>query len=257
MSQEYLVVANFKLNPQSRKEAKKLFAAYKKAFSRYAGITTVVCPPFVYLDVLARERLGKRLLLGAQDVFYEESGSFTGEVSAEQLAEVKVSHVVVGHSERRVMGETDEDVARKTQSVLRAGMTPIVCIGESSRDDSGAYLGFLTKQIREVLTYCNEKQASQIIFAYEPLWAIGSGSKRPARPREVFEIVVHVKKVFADYYKMDSAPNIRVLYGGSVSSENVEDFLKGSPVDGFLVGRASLEAKHFITIVDKIHSFHG
>jgi triosephosphate isomerase len=257
MSQEYLVVANFKLNPQSRKEAKKLFAAYKKAFSRYAGITTVVCPPFVYLDVLARERLGKRLLLGAQDVFYEESGSFTGEVSAEQLAEVKVSHVIVGHSERRAMGETDEDVARKTRSVLRAGMTPIVCIGESERDDSGAYLGFLTKQIREVLTYCNEKQASQIIFAYEPLWAIGSGSKRPARPREVFEIVVHIKKVFADYYKMDSAPNIRVLYGGSVSSENVEEFLKGSPVDGFLVGRASLDAKHFITIVDTIHSFHG
>lgn len=248
--QKWLVVANWKMNPTTLKVAKQNFISIKKTANKLRKVDTVVCPPFLYIESLRSP--GNRCVLGAQDLFYEAEGSFTGQVSYLSLRNSGVKYCIIGHSEKRSMGETEEGINKKIKSSLRGMITPILCVGESVRDSSGEYLILLKKQIEEALLGLPKNSIKDIIIAYEPLWAIGKDAQKPATKEEVFEVVIFIKKIVSDIYNTKSVPPTKILYGGSVNEKNIAYFAEGTEVDGFLVGRASLNPKVFNDILKKL-----
>lgn len=214
------------MNPASLKEAQELFDAIKDGI-KGAKAEVVICPPFIYLSQL------KGLPLGAQDVFYEERGTFTGEISPTQLKDLGVEYVLVGHSERRKLGETSELVAKKMQAALTAGLKVILCVGENEGENKEEVL---RQQLAGV---------SGVIVAYEPVWAISTGdpykTKALPTPQIVKESADLIKKILGD-------ENVRVIYGGSTNAANAKEYLE--VVDGLLPGGASLKADEFVKIVE-------
>ena len=195
--------------------------------------------------------------IGAQNVFFEEQGAFTGEVGPAMFKDLGVTHIIVGHSERRAgIGgdmETDAIVARKAQAVLESGMHPIICIGEKDRDANGLYLDILKNQIKNSLSGINKKFANQIIIAYEPLWAVGA--KEAMDTSTINEMAIFIKKVISDIYGHEIAISMKVLYGGAVNFRNAGDIILKGGVDGLLVGRESANAPGFtelLKVVDPI-----
>ncbi len=183
--------------------------------------------------------------LGAQDVFWQNSARATGEVSPEQLADLGASHVIVGHSERRALGENDEIVAKKAVAVLKEGMHPILCIGEKERDADGRYFETLKSQLKNSLAGVRRPDFRYLAIAYEPLWAIGKSARAAAEPRVVRETAIFMRKVLTDSFGAESAQEPRILYGGSAEPENTRAILSEGGVDGLLVGHASLDAEEF------------
>lgn len=240
----FLIVANWKMNPPSVAEARVLFARTKKGGSRLEKVETVICPPFPYLGIFAHAG-ASRVSLGAQDVFWTNSARATGEVSPEQLLDLGVSYVIVGHSERRALGETDEVVAKKVKAVLAERLIPIVCVGEKERDEEGSYFTALKNQIRASLSGIRRVLLRELVIAYEPLWAIGKSARDAMQPRTVRETEIFIRKVLTDLFGAGEAQEPRILYGGSVEEENTAAILAESGVDGLLVGHASLEAEGF------------
>lgn len=236
----YLIVTNLKMNPETEEKvlhtAKILYGTMKQIKKS----ELVIAPPLVFLSSL--RKLNKNKPLAAQNVFFEKNGSYTGEISAHMLADIGVTHVIIGHSERRKMGETNGDVQKKILAALGQKLVPIVCIGEEYRDDKGEYLSFLKKQIEECFAGIPKAALSRIVIAYEPLWAIGKDAIREATPEECFETVVYIKKILADLYN-HTQPKSRFLYGGSVNEKNAFPFIATGGVDGLLIGRVSLEPK--------------
>lgn len=251
--QKWLVVANWKMNPVSSKLAKQIFSSVKKHANKMRNTDTVVCPPFVYIENL--KSTGHRCTVGAQDLYWETEGSFTGSVSFLQLKNLGVKYCLIGHSERRSAGETNEDVNLKIKASLKGLITPIICVGEKERDGEGKYLLEIKEQIVSGLKGLPKASIKDIIIAYEAVWAIGKDSKREPTSKEIFEISIFIKKVLSDIYDTKSVPPTKILYGGSVSEKNAAEILKEGGVDGILVGRASLDPKKFnqiLTIVDQI-----
>lgn len=249
---KWLVVGNWKMNPTSVKEAKRLFASVKKSASKKRNVETVACPPFVYLSLFKSS--GHRFVLGSQDLFFEPEGAHTGEISYLQLKNLGIKYSIVGHSEKRAKGETDKDVNLKVKSALRGMITPIVCIGENFRDDGGEYLQTLKEQIEVAFVGLPKTAMKDVVIAYEPVWAIGKDAKAPATPREVFETTIFIKRVLSDLYNTKSVPPTKILYGGSVDEHNLESFAKSGGVDGFLVGRASLNSETFNSLLNNLDS---
>lgn len=247
---KWLVVANWKMNPTSLKLAKQNFISIKKTTSKIKNIETAICPPFIYLSSLKTS--GHKCVLGSQDLFYEQDGAHTGEISYLSLKNLGLKYSIIGHSERRAMGETSKIINKKIKASLRGMMTPIICIGEDKRDSSGEYLSILKNQIEESLLGLPKSSVKDIVIAYEPLWAIGKDAQKPATREEVFEVVIFIKKVLSDIYNTKSVPPTKILYGGSVDEKNIGYFVEGSGVDGFLVGRASLNPKIFGEILKRI-----
>ena len=245
----HYIIGNWKMNPDNRKEAKKLFAGVRKASQRRKA-TVVVCPPFLYLSDMSSESFPKSLKLGAQDCFWKERGSQTGEISPVQLAELKVSYVIIGHSERRLLGESDEMVSDKVRAVLDAGMRPVVCIGESNRDGQGNYLQFLETQLDSAFSKVTPAEVDTVIVAYEPIWAIGQSDEDAITGHLLHEVVVFVRRFLARKYGKDIGFPVSVIYGGSVSPRNAEEILKDGNVDGLLIGRQSLASESFSEIID-------
>lgn len=238
MNKKPLIIANWKMNPQTTKEAIKNFQEITKIANSNKKVETVICLPSIYLSLFKNESL-----LGAQDMFYEEGGAFTGEISPLMLRDLGVNYVIIGHSERRALGETDQDVAKKVVVAIKNGLIPIVCVGESSRD-SDDYSNFVASQVKKAISLIPVEAVPQIIFAYEPIWAIGSGAKRPATPDEAKEMKLFIRKTIIDIAG-DYAHKVRVLYGGSTNPENTESFLVQGEADGLLVGGASLDPVKF------------
>ncbi len=238
-----LIVANWKLNPATQKEAEELCESIKKA-AKDAG--AVICPPFVYLPLL------KGVTLGAQDVFFEGKGAFTGEISPAQLKDLNVEYVVVGHSERRkYFNETDQVVNKKLKAVLEAGLKPIFCIGETKEEmDGGKKAEVLTRQITEGLKDVTRDQLKNVVIAYEPVWAIGTGEN--CSVDETMQSAMLIRKILADLYSRESADDAIILYGGSVNSKNSQLYLKEAGVQGLLVGGASLKPEEFNAICQTI-----
>ena len=232
-----LIVGNWKCNPTTLKEAKKLFDAVKKFHPKNAEV--VICPPFVYLSQL------KGLTLGAQNVFYQEKGAFTGEVSPAMLKDFKIPYVIIGHSERRKhFGETDELISKKIKAAVQAGLKVIFCIGENEGDEKQTVI---EKQITEGLKNISSKELKQITIAYEPVWAIGTGKN--CSVDETLKSVLLIKKNILNLYTRQLSDTIKVLYGGSVTEQNAGSYIKEAGVHGLLVGGASLRAEEFIKIV--------
>ena len=242
------IVANWKMNPGTLAEARVLFAKTKRAASRLESVLTVICPPFPYLGAFAGGAT-TRVALGAQDAFYANGGRATGEVSPEMLRDLGVSFVILGHSERRAQGESDEVVAKKLRAALAEGITPIVCIGERERDPEARYFDLLKRQIGGSLAPLRKPDFRNIMIAYEPLWAIGKSAQDAMTPRDIRETAIFVRKALADLFGQETAAVPQILYGGSVEEANTAEILREGGVDGLLVGHASLESDAFTTML--------
>jgi len=253
MKSKKLIIGNWKMYPTSLKDAKSAFGGIKKTASTLRNVQTVICPPFIYISELKKLVTGHRCVVGAQNTWTENEGAHTGEVSPSMLASFGLSYVIVGHSERRAMGETDELINQKVLASIKAGLTPVLCVGEHDRDPDGAYMKFIASQIKVALHGVQKKDLPCIVIAYEPIWAIGKHATRAALPEDVLEISILIKKTLADLYGMPTRSAqagkdgsiVPILYGGSVDAKNAWEFLLKSQVDGLLVGRASLDPKVF------------
>ena len=244
-----IIIANWKMNPQKKLEAESVFKNVASLVKNVKHSEIVICPPYTYLNI--KEKLkNKSIKLGSQDIFFEKEGSFTGEISGGMLKDQGVEYVIIGHSERRMMGDTNETVNKKMLAALKSNINPIFCIGENDRDSNGFYLSFIKEQIVEGLKQVSKLQVKKIVFAYEPIWAIGSSATRTATPVEFTEIRIYIKKIISDLYDIKTANEIRVTYGGSVNPLNAESFIKEGGADGLLVGRDSLNPKKFSSIIN-------
>lgn len=247
-----LIVGNWKMNPGTLGEAKIIARKVRRIADGLSSVETVICPPYVFVCGCSG-RSQSRLRLGAQDVSQEYGGAHTGEVGANMLRDIGVKYVLVGHSERRKIGDTDEIVSKKLVLSINAGLIPILCVGEEIRDEGGAYLETLKKQIKESLFGIAKKYAGTIIMAYEPVWAIGA--KQAMISSQICEMAIFVKKVFADVFGAEAGMKVKVLYGGSVNKNNADDIIRAGKVDGLLVGRDSIDVSSFselLKIVDRI-----
>ncbi len=243
-----IIIGNWKMNPITKKEAEKLFSDVAKNVSNIKRTEIVIAPPFVYLEKL--KKISKKIILGAQNAGSEEMGAFTGEVSPTMLESLGVKYVILGHSERREMGETNGSINRKIKVALSANLSPVLCVGEKKRDENHEYFNLVKTQITECLAGVSKNLFSKIIIAYEPVWALSSTlNRRDATAHDSYEMTVFIRKVLSDISSPEIAGSVRVLYGGSVNERDAGDFLTNGGVDGLLVGRASLIAKKFIEII--------
>ena len=247
-----IVVANWKMNPENEEAAKRIFLYTKKISKKIRKTDIIVCPPFVYLPLLSS--FARKVSLGAQDVFWEENGSYTGEVSARMIKGVGAKYVIIGHSERRALGDSDEIINKKIKAALNTGLSVILCVGEKERDPHGAYLEFLSNQIHLSLGKVSKKEFSSIMVAYEPIWAIGAKSYKAIDGQELHETALFIRKTLSDMYGYTEAMDTPILYGGSVNAKNANEILTEGGVQGFLVGRQSLE-KELKDIIDIAESF--
>lgn len=238
------------MNPTTLGEARRIYKSVKSASGKLSSTDVVLCPPFVYLQALLNTRTDSGISIGAQDVYFEQQGAFTGKVSPSMLKDLGVKYVIVGHSERRAEGETDEEISKKIQSVLEAGMHPVLCVGEKERNDQGDHLDFLKIQIKNSLNKVQKKLIDKLIIAYEPIWAIGA--KEAMKPEDVYEMSLFIKKVLADLYGHEEAVSTKVLYGGSVNFRNAPDIIVRGQVDGLLVGRESVNSAGFTELLRAI-----
>ena len=240
-----LVVGNWKMYPERLDEAKKIVTDVKKVAKKVKRTNIIICPPFVYLSIFSG--IGKGALrLGAQNTNSESHGSLTGEVSVSQIEQFKVDYVIVGHSERRKMGESDDEVNKKVKAVLDYGMKPIVCVGESVRDHNGDYLNFIKNQICYAFRDVQKKFLSDVVIAYEPIWAVGANAAMS--PRDLHEVSIYIRKILKDILG-DFSMGIQILYGGAVDYLNASELIKEGNVSGFLIGRQSLVARDFVEII--------
>ncbi|MEX2028994.1 MAG: triose-phosphate isomerase [Candidatus Paceibacterota bacterium] len=243
-----IIIGNWKMNPPSGKEAEKLFGSIAKSVSRIKKTEVVICPPYIYLDRLAKIRTSK-IKLGAQDAFWGEVGAFTGEVSGEMLYGLGVRYVILGHSERRALGETNQLINKKIKAALNAGLRPVLCVGESERDQSHSYFDLVQTQLKECLDGVKKNFIAKVIIAYEPIWAISTtANRRDATPADSEEMTIFIRRILADKFGSE-ASRVKIIYGGSVNEKDALDFLQNGGVDGLLSGRASLDAKKFVEIV--------
>lgn len=241
-----LVAGNWKMHGRSSSAA-RLAAGVRDGLPPECGAEVVLCPPFPHLPVAADRLEGARVRLGAQDVCEREDGAHTGEVSAEMLVDAGCAFVIVGHSERRSLyGETDDVVARKYLRAHQAGLTPILCLGESLEErEAGSTRRVVERQLTAVAEHCGEEAFRNGVVAYEPVWAIGTG--RTATPEQAQDVHAFIRSLLGARWG-ELASGVRILYGGSVKAGNAERLFSMPDVDGGLIGGASLDADEFIRI---------
>ena len=241
------IAGNWKMN-LNREQAVELAKAVVAKSADYGAVDLAVCPPSLYIDAVGQALAGSSVGLGAQNMYHEASGAFTGEISAAMLVDLKCRYVILGHSERRhILGETDEQINRKVMAALNAGLTPIVCVGELlSEREAGQTAEIIRRQFDGSLAGLREEQMKRVVIAYEPVWAIGTG--KVATPEQAQEVHLDLRKLIASRYNSGTAEAVRIQYGGSVKPSNAADLLSQPDIDGALVGGASLKAEDFLGI---------
>lgn len=249
MKKKKIIVGNWKMAPLTIEEAKKTFAGIKRTGNTLRNVDTIVCPPFVFMQELGSKVSRKRCSIGGQNAFWKDEGAYTGEISPSMLRSLGAQYLILGHSERRAMGETSALVAQKADAAIRAGLTAIICVGESERDEHGEYTKHIEEQLKVSLQGVQKKTLSHVIIAYEPVWAIGAKAIRAAYPADVLEISILIRKVLTGIFGNEESKTVPILYGGSVDAKNCESFMTEGGADGLLVGRASLDAKQFSEIL--------
>ncbi len=244
-----LIVANWKMNPKSQKEAEILFKNIAKGVKNIKNTEIVVCLPFLFLFGIKKLK-NKKIILGAQNVASEQSGAYTGEISSEMLYDAGVKYVIVGHSERRALGETNEIINKKLIQNLKSKLIPILCVGESVRSHDGFYLATVKEQLASCLVGIPKTQIKNIVIAYEPVWALSSTiDRQDATPHDFEEMKIYIRKILTDIFGSVAISSIRILYGGSANKDNTLSFLRIG-ADGLLLGKASLDSKNFAKIVE-------
>ena len=240
-----LIAGNWKMNT-TVSEAVALVKEMRQGLDEIKDVEKVLCPPFISLSAIKDLIKGTSIKLGAQNIYFEEKGAFTGEVSPLMLAEL-CEFVIIGHSERRQQfGETNKIVNKKIKSALKAGLKPILCVGEKLEEtNAGRTVELVTQQLR--LSLAGVDYPRGFIIAYEPVWAIGTG--RTATGKQSNEVIGLIRSRIAELYGEIAAQDVRILYGGSVTSDNIAEFGQQPEIDGALVGGASLKADEFLSIV--------
>ena len=241
-------MGNWKAYIERKEDAKKLFALSKRLVGSARRVRVVLAPPSPFLGLLATGNRS-RVAFAGQDVSLASVGAATGEVTAGALYDAGARYAIVGHSERRAMGETDANVAEKVKHALRAGLTPILCVGEKERDEDALYLSYIRRQIDSVYSALTPRERIAVIVAYEPVWAIGKRADDAMDPADLQEMVLYIRKVLGDYLPSKTAQKTIILYGGSAEPANVRELAEGSKVDGFLVGHASADPTMFGALV--------
>lgn len=245
-----IVAANWKMYKTST-EAVDLVQGLTELVAGVRNVEIVVCPPFTSLGSVSAflKSQESTIGLGAQNMYWEDEGAYTGEISPPMLKELGVQYVIIGHSERRgYFGEGDEMVNKKVAAAIAHGLNPIVCVGESLQErESGKTQEVIRRQIFEGLKGLSEHDAERLIIAYEPIWAIGTG--RSASAQDANDVTRHIRALIGTQFGPAVAKNIRIQYGGSVKAENINEFMVEPDIDGALVGGASLDAQSFAQIV--------
>jgi len=249
-----IFIANWKMNPVTLQEAKQLFNLMEKKI-KSKNTEIIICPPFIYLEPLSKllqvTSYKPQAKLGAQDVFWEEKGAFTGEISVTMLKEIGCQYVIIGHSERRqYLKETDEMVNKKVKATLKKNLIPIICIGESLKQKQNNKRDFIIfNQINKALEGVSVKKNQKIIIAYEPIWAIGTGHS--INSQEAEDSIKKIKYAIINLYSLNLVQNnFQIIYGGSVDSTNIKSFIDQSTIDGVLVGGASLKIDEVVKMIE-------
>ena len=242
-----VIAGNWKMN--MTRKATSEFIAELRPLALRAACGVALCVPFTDLDAAVEAAEGSNIIIGAQNCHWAASGAFTGEVSAEMLTEIGTSLCIIGHSERRqYFGETDETVNARLKAVLAAGMMAIVCVGETLAErESGKTFDVIARQVRGALSGVTETEMRRVIFAYEPVWAIGTG--RTATAEQANEVCAFIRSTVEGLYTPDAALALRIQYGGSMNAKNASELLAQSDIDGGLIGGASLKIPDFTAIL--------
>lgn len=242
------IAGNWKMN-KDLAGAKELVAAIKARTAKNNDVEIGVFPPFVYVPAVVEAAKGSPIVVGAQDMYWEASGAFTGQVAGPMIKNVGATHVIIGHSERRqFFGETDETVNKKLLAALKIGLKPIVCIGETlSERELNATEKVLETQVYGGLKGLTPEQAAGLVLAYEPVWAIGTG--KTATPQQAQDAHAFIRSILAQMFGAATAEAVRIQYGGSVKPSNAKELMGQKDIDGALVGGASLDAESFIGII--------
>jgi triosephosphate isomerase len=246
-----IVAGNWKMN-MSLTEGMELFSEIKKLIREEvkANQGVIVCPPFIHISNLTQSITNDdKIALGAQNCHQSDSGAFTGEVSASMLASAGASYVIIGHSERRLyFAESNVQLAQKLDVVLKNGILPIFCIGETlEQRNDGSYFDVIKQQLAEAAFHLPEAEFAKLVIAYEPVWAIGTGLT--ASPEQAQEIHSYIRNLIAEKYNQSLAGDLTILYGGSCNSKNASELFAQPDIDGGLIGGASLKARDFTDIV--------
>ena len=242
-----IIVGNWKLYIRTLEEGKKLLKDIDKKFPRGVKAEVVVCPPLFLASALKSAYKGKRIRFGAQDMSFEGEGAHTGSVSPAHIASAGFEYVILGHSERRAAGETDESVSKKAVAALNARLHPVICVGELARDPDGKFFSAIEKSVKGSLARLEPSDAAKITVAYEPVWAIGTDEA--ASPRMATEAILYIRKTIAHMWGREKALKVRIIYGAAVDPENAKLFAEEKNIQGLLPGRASTDADQFTKIV--------
>ena len=245
-----LLALNWKMNPETLAQALSLLEETKKLMAKASG-KAIVAAPAIYLRPLIERYKGKALCFATQNIHTEKSGAFTGEISAFQAKDLGCTYTLAGHAERRMVGETDEDVRKKVGAALAADLSPVICIGEKLRDaHSGEHLEAIRSQLTSALAEVGPPSAKKIIVAYEPVWAIGA--KEPMKASEMHETTIFIRKILWEKYDK-AALKVPILYGGAILDEtHATLMMKESEVNGFLLGRASVDIERLRTLINAL-----
>ena len=249
MSRKYLIAGNWKMN-LTPDDSAALVEEINAVVGTQTSVQVCVCPPFTSLPVVSEKVEQTEVHLGAQNMHAEPSGAYTGEISAEMLRSLYVSHVILGHSERRqYCGETNSSINKKILAAIQANLKPIYCVGETLEErEAGKTMEVVSAQVREGLEGYPSSALDLLVIAYEPVWAIGTG--KTATDEMAQEVHASIRQVLAEMFGESAASSIRILYGGSMKPENAAGLLAQPDVDGGLIGGASLSAKPFCDIVE-------
>ncbi len=250
-----LLIANWKMNPRTLREARELAVRVSAGVRGVKGIEVVLCPSFVHMPIVAEAMgAGNGITLGAQDISGEsgKSGALTGEISANQLRSLGVRFVLIGHSERRALGETNEVVHRKLKIALENGLRCVLCVGEREREKEVAFPPLVREELHTALSKIKRSFLGKVVVAYEPVWAISSRHRGADTPGNVCEMSILIRRELCRIVGKKTAFRIPIIYGGSVDAGNAASFAQEGNIDGLLVGCASLDAKKFIEIATRI-----
>lgn len=248
-----LIIANWKSNPDAPGRAELLARTIDRGVRRFSKTEVVIAPPYHFFSNVGQV-LGKAKL-GAQNMFWEDVGPYTGEISWHHLKHLQIAYVIIGHSERkRYLGETEEMIQKKLHAALKNGLQPILCIGEEERH-AGGISPNLGKQLKTAITGIKKNWLKNLVVAYEPIWAISTTPHAAAdTPDNAFRVSLYMRKILTDEFGRTAADRVRIIYGGSVDSRNIASFLEEGGMQGVLVGSASLHADEFIQLVARANN---
>jgi len=248
-SSPLLLIANWKMNPQTAADAKRLLEITKRSLGNARSYKVVLAPPSVFMRELTKTYRGKKISFAAQNIHWDIAGSHTGEVSAVQVRDAGASYTLVGHAERRAAGESIEDVRRKMALASSAGLIPVLCIGEKERKPDGEYLRIIAEQLITGVEDVPRGKLKEVIVAYEPVWAIGG--KEAMKPEDMHGMAIYIRKVLGRVHGRVGL-QIPILYGGSIDDKSAPAMLSEGDVDGLLVGRASLDGRSFSLLLEAL-----